>query len=428
MPHKPDDELIAAHERRLQELQKKKATLGLSADPALVMEIEQIEQELTELRKKNGNKFSSGGGTIGNLLNLLPLILIGGFAIFLIGSYFSENPPPDSETPTVTIAIVNKTDTPTITPTDTPTAKPIQPSTEIIPTFTPTTTPTNTPTETPTATATSTATPTHTPTATSTYTSTPTETPTEEPTTEIEPTVELPQPDAMVSAPTGLVSLRSGPGENYDVITTLPNNISLKILRRVYNKENWLKVEVNPDSSEQIVGYIEKTASGFIEVNIDLDNIPLMYEFGPMPNEPKRFETLALNDPKTFTWNPAPLPLEKDQYYSVILIQDQWSDEDACFHWQTKDTMMVIRPGESDCNIAAFNWGVGIATKLFAEDGITPLTDESGRQVWRDDSEFDERIPIGIGIPHPHRTPETGGSGGNSGGGDSGGGGGVEGG
>ena len=48
-------ELLNIHTRRLQELKKKQATYGLSADPSLTIEIENIEAEIQKLRIQAGD-------------------------------------------------------------------------------------------------------------------------------------------------------------------------------------------------------------------------------------------------------------------------------------------------------------------------------------------------------------------------------------
>ena len=48
-------ELLHIHTRRLQELKKKQATYGLSADPSLTLEIENIEAEIQKLRRQAGD-------------------------------------------------------------------------------------------------------------------------------------------------------------------------------------------------------------------------------------------------------------------------------------------------------------------------------------------------------------------------------------
>ncbi len=55
MPQANDiKELITTHARRLQELKKKQAAYGLSADPSLALEIENVEAEIQKLRKQLG--------------------------------------------------------------------------------------------------------------------------------------------------------------------------------------------------------------------------------------------------------------------------------------------------------------------------------------------------------------------------------------
>jgi hypothetical protein len=167
---------------------------------------------------------------------------------------------------------------------------------------------------------------------------------------------------------------------------------------------DWIKVAVNPNSNERLEGYVN-IASGYIEINVELPDLPPIYEFGPALSEPRRFESRSTGDFITFKWSDYGA-LEEDQYYSLIIVRDDLEDEAACYHWQTKDTEMIIRPEDyENCTAGAYHWGVGIATKMFNEDG-TPMLDKDGKQVWRDDSERDERFPLDLGISHPDAPPE----------------------
>jgi hypothetical protein len=242
---------------------------------------------------------------------------------------------------------------------------------------------------------------------------TPTPTPTETPTTTPSPPATAapagPTPEAIVTTPTGVVLLRVGPGENYDSVATLPDGTILDVLRWVHHKDNWLKVAVNPDTGDRIEGYVP-IASGAIKVNVDLKDIPPIYEFGPQLFEPKRFETRAVSDFITFTWQDYGT-LEEHQYYSLIIVRDDLEDEDACYHWQTKQTELIIKPEDYNCTPGAYHWGVGLATDLLGGKGEKP--------DWRDDSASDERSPIGLGIPHPDEPKDDSGGGGDGGGGGS---------
>jgi hypothetical protein len=255
----------------------------------------------------------------------------------------------------ISIVVPTPTSTPTVTDTPTPTSTPI---------------PTSTPTNTLTPTSTSTATPTQTP--------TPVDTPTPIPT----------PPQARVVAANGLES-RSGPGADYGVIDTLPNGTPLDVLRRVVDKDDWIKVSVGPDSDDSIKGYVH-IAPGSIKINVKLNDIPLMYEFGPKLYEPEPFADRPVDEMITFKWQDYG-PLEEHQYYSIILVLDGLSDEHSCYHGQTKEPGVSFKPEDYGCIRGDYHWGVSIATNLACG---------RGEPNWRDDSERDERNPIGIGIPY----------------------------
>jgi uncharacterized protein YraI len=220
------------------------------------------------------------------------------------------------------------------------------------------------------------------------------------------PVVEVPPPptpatfpDALVIASGGVVPLRSGPGDNYDLICTLPDDTPLDVLRRVHNKDNWIKVAVNPDSDERMEGYVT-TAAGLIKVNVDLDDVPPIYEFGPKLYEPKPSVQRALEEPITFKWQDYGV-LEEQQYYSLIVYRSDLSEKDACYHDQHKAPEVLIKPEDYDgCTPGVYYWGVGVATKILGEDG-KPMLGEDGGPIWRDDSERDHRRIIGLGVPPP---------------------------
>ena len=211
-----------------------------------------------------------------------------------------------------------------------------------------------------------------------------------------------PKSDAVVAASGNVVLLRSGPGPDYESLATLSAGTALDVLRWVHNKEEWIKVAANPDSGERIEGYVN-IASGYIKVNVDLKDFPPIYEYGPALYEPERFESRGTRDFITFKWQEDYAVLEEHQYYSLILVRDDLEDEDACYHWQTKETEMTVRPEDYGCGGGAYHWGVGIATDLAEGTG--------NERVWRDDSERDERFPLGLDIPHPD-APSDGGGGG----------------
>lgn len=122
------------------------------------------------------------------------------------------------------------------------------------------------------------------------------------------------------------------------------------------------------------------------------------FRFGPKLLEPIRFASYPPEETIRFTWESLPLQGEH-QYYSVILVRDDLSDAEACFHWQVKEPETFIKPADHGCTPGDYHWGVGIATDLSAGEGDF---------IWRDDSQFDERFPIGIGVPHSGGKPGSG--------------------
>jgi uncharacterized protein YraI len=218
------------------------------------------------------------------------------------------------------------------------------------------------------------------------------------------PIVEPPTPtatpvlvcDAVVNAPGGIVTLRSGPGDDYDSICTLPDGTTLDVLRRVYDKDNWIKVAVNPDS-ERVEGYVN-IASGLIQVNVDLEDVPPIYEFGPVLNQPEQWVAPSIGDTLWFTWER--FELKPDQCYSVRVVPDVGPESIPCIHIQVQNPVEPDRnPGEFlklDCPRGAYYWSVVVATKL----------PEGSEHKWREDSEFSHKHYFGIGVPHPNTPRE----------------------
>ncbi|MCB0168267.1 MAG: hypothetical protein KDI79_28830 [Anaerolineae bacterium] len=276
--------------------------------------------------------------------------------------------PTPTETPLI-VAVITSPSTPsptkspsrTLTPTSTnaPTLEPDPPT----PTFTPTASPSPSP-----------------------IPPTPTETPI------LLPPTSTPVPaDAIVNATDGL-QLHVGPGEAYDVKATLSPGTPLEILQRVVNNDNWLKVLTTSPPGQIIDGFVAINSDA-VAINVDLNEIPPIYEYGPKLLEPERFKDYPVEANITFTWNG--YPLAEHQFYSIILVRDDLTDGEACFHWQATEPVITIKPEDYGCTPGAYHWGVGIATDLTAGVG--------DKRIWRDDSASDERNPIGLGIPHPDR-------------------------
>ena len=217
------------------------------------------------------------------------------------------------------------------------------------------------------------------------------------------PTPDDPEaPEAVVAG--GIVPLRSGPGDSYDPILTLPDGTALVVLRRVYNKDNWIKVAVNPGSLERIEGYVN-IASGLIRLNVPLGDIPLIYEFGPKLYEPKQGTVYSPEDIVWwFTWER--FDLKPDQYYSFRLIPDFGLEAIPCIHTQIQNpggqTQNInpevhINPADHNCQRGAYYWTVVIASDLSG----------GNKSKWREDSEFNHKNYFGIGMPHPNAPHDT---------------------
>ena len=339
-----------------------------------------------------------------NLIPVIPLLIFiaaVGMAVYFLVSEPSPQPPVEvsqvtaaPDPPTATMAAPSPTHTATMPPPSTPT-----PSPSDTPTSSPTATSLPSETPTPTVTPTTTLTPTATDTATIPATSIPSPTAT---LISLEPSDPL--ADAVITLNNGFVSLRRGPGPDYEVVGTLRKGDKLEVQQRLFDNDDWLKVSVNSDSGEGVTGWVT-TDSTVVDINVELADVPPMYEFGPHLLTPKPFESRGVDGLIEFQWEAPPYPLTEYQYYSLLLVRDDLSPADACFHWQTKEPSLSLTPDNEGCTAGAYNWRVGIATDL--NGGV-------GERNWRDDTEFDEANPIGIGIPHPGR-PSGGGGGGTSG-------------
>lgn len=351
------------------------------------------------------------------VISVIPLLILTG-AIVVVGYFLVVAPPATTST---LVAQVNTpvvaaefTATPTSPPSATPTTTPLPVSTD-----TPSPTLTETATEIPSATATSTGTPTPTEPPPTTPTSPPapvSPTVMPSPSPVISPTpIFTPSPapppappaDAVITLDNGFVSLRRGPSSDYEVVGTLRKGDQLEIRQRLFDNGDWLKVSVNSDSGEGVTGWVT-TDPAVVDINVDLADVPQMYEFGPHLLVPRPFESRGVDGLIEFEWAAAPYPLADHQYYSLLLVRDDQSDAEACFHWQTRETKLSLTPEEEGCTAGAYGWRVGIATDL--NGGV-------GERDWRDDTEFDEKNPIGIGIPHPGKPSDGGGGGDNPSGG-----------
>jgi len=285
----------------------------------------------------------------------------------------------------------SKTTTPTSTPPDTPTLTPVATDTPVPATHTSTPKSTDTPRP-PTATPTTTS-PTSTPIP-------PTKTPTLSPTSTPIPATATPEPvaesglgptwGAVVDVPGGLVTIRSGPGDEYDKIHDLPDGTLLEVMRTVHNKPDWIKVVVNPDTEEPIKGYVN-IASGLVKLNTPLENVPPIYEFGPKLHEPKPG---AVYSPEDVTWwfSWETFDLKPAQYYSFRLVLDVEPEATPCIHTQVKDPEVYLNPDDQDCPRGAYYWTVVLATDLSG----------GHKSEWREDSEFSLKNHFGIGMPHPN--------------------------
>jgi hypothetical protein len=207
-----------------------------------------------------------------------------------------------------------------------------------------------------------------------------------------------------VDANGGLVALYSGPeypneDNNYELLRTLPDGTALDVLRRVHNKDSWIKIAVNPDSPERVEGYVN-IISGLIDVNMDLKDVPSMYEFGPPLLMPQESVQRALDGLTKFKWEDYGV-LEEHQYYSLIVYRTDLSEKQSCYHDQHKVSEVVLKLEDYEmCTPGVYYWGVGVATEILGEDG-KPILDDDGNPIWRDDSERDHRRLIGLDVPPP---------------------------
>jgi hypothetical protein len=222
----------------------------------------------------------------------------------------------------------------------------------------------------------------------------------------------------MVAVPNGLEML-CGPGtkpngiDKYDLIAIVPQETPLEVLRRVVGKDDWIKVGVKRDridianvncpgrtsvfsaSEDSVEGWVSRSA---IKVKVELSGISPMYEFGPHLLDPKPFAERAVDETIIFTWQDYG-PLVENQIYSLLLVRDDLPDDKSCYHWQTTVPEISLKPKDYDCTPGDYYWRVGLATNLNPQ-GTEP--------IWQDDSEFDERNPIGIGQPHSKKPRDSG--------------------
>lgn len=214
------------------------------------------------------------------------------------------------------------------------------------------------------------------------------------------PTPTVTPSEAIVIATNG-VELRDGPATDndyYHTIATLPKGTALTVLRPVVNKPDWIKISANLESTATITGYV-MTAPEFIQINVDLGDIPPMYEFGPILFEPKPWTTYPVGETVRFIWEE--FPLEPDQIYSIIVLRDDFPPEKACIHIQAKMPEVFLT---LDCPAGSYHWLVLVATKL----------PEGSESQWREDSERNHISYFGIGEPHKN-APSDGGNGGSGG-------------
>ncbi len=233
----------------------------------------------------------------------------------------------------------------------------------------------------------------------------------------------IPTPEAVVISANGL-ELRDGPGtdDSYHPITTLPKGTALTVLRPVVNKPDWIKVLANLESTRIVTGYVI-TAPESIQINVDLADIPPIFEYGPHLIDPKPFEQRANDHFITFKWENK--GLQEGQCYSLIIYRTDLSPGEACFHYQYEEmpgeeAVVDVSPIKHSCTPGEYYWGVGIATPKL-DTSVGPCEGVPwGAENWRDDSERDERNIIGLSVV-PRDKPSDGGEGGGGGGGDGGG-------
>ena len=185
----------------------------------------------------------------------------------------------------------------------------------------------------------------------------------------------------------------SGPGEEYDIIHDLPNGTLLEFMRRVHNKTGWIKVAANPDAEDRIEGYVS-AASGLIKLNVPLEDVPPIYEFGPKLIEPKPGAVYSPDDVTWwFSWER--FDLKPAQYYSFRLVLDVETEAIPCIHTQVKNPEVYFDPADHNCPRGAYYWSVVLATDLSG----------GHKSEWREDSEFSHKNHFGIGMPHPNPPP-----------------------
>ncbi len=232
---------------------------------------------------------------------------------------------------------------------------------------------TNAPTETPTSTPTLTVTPTSSSTKTPMLPSpTPTQTATPTPT-----------PEAVVVATNGL-NLRYGPGIVYDpAIGYLSNGDILDVKGRIANSE-WIQVV---SSRLSVEGWVSAKPE-YVQINVDLDSIPIVVELPPTPAPtptvrvidlasaptlvaPQDGAILGPNDPIVLAWA-WPGTLQDQDLFTVRL----WGDGELPeTHALVKDTHFDLdRPKLSP---GIYFWNVAVARFLLNEQTWVIVSDES---------------------------------------------------
>ncbi|HRV95503.1 MAG TPA: SH3 domain-containing protein, partial [Anaerolineae bacterium] len=82
--------------------------------------------------------------------------------------------------------------------------------------------------------------------------------------------------------------MRSGPGVNYGVEATLRQGTPLELLQYVADNSNWLKVSTTSTTTQIIKGFVSNNPDQ-LAINLNLNELPLIYEYGPKLFEPQRF-------------------------------------------------------------------------------------------------------------------------------------------
>lgn len=151
-------------------------------------------------------------------------------------------------------------------------------------------------------------------------------------------------------------------------------------------------MEYNPDA-----------ITNAISLTKDWEEIPEIYQFGPKPGFPDAGLSRSIDETTTFTWGE--YPLKEHQFYSVSIVRAGSPNSEACIHIQVRVPYVELKPEEKGCTRGPYYWGVGIATELAQIDEAKILQGQGGEAVWRDDSVFDERFPLGLSDNAPSGGP-----------------------